>query len=732
MPEVVPLRGVAPDAAGPAVRRIPFWLAAAALVTLVTLAYLPALRAGFIWDDDDYIVNNTLLSQPEGLERSWLSLTATPQYYPMVFTTFWIERRLWGLDPMGYHAVNIAIHAGTAVLLYAVLRRLGVPLALFAAAAFAVHPVHTESVAWVTERKNTLSALFYMAALLSYLRFAGIGSGTAGSAQPPRWNLYLWALLFFVLALLSKTVTCSLPAAILLIQWWRRGYVGRRDLALVAPMFALGFLGAATTSWVERHHVGTVDLDLALTPADRMLVAGRAVWFYLGKILIPMDLSFIYTKWRVDPRVWWQYLYPATAAGVVLSLWLSRRRIGRGPVVAAFFFAGTLLPALGFVDVYPMEFSYVADHFQYLASLGPIVAIAAAVGVLAGQTAGRHGVPRPWLGALCILTIGALAVLTAQQTLIYRDLETLWQDTLRKNPACALALNNLGAMRVRTGRNDEGARYYEQAIQANPRYTVAYNNLANLWLELGDAPRADGVVRRLLEFDLRSPRTHLTAAKVAKACGRHEEAAAHFVRAVELQPSEQSLRLAAAQELLRAGRPTEAVAQAKLALTRPGDLARSAGGVRTALDVLGAALAACGRTDEAMAKLEEALRMAPDDGTALYQTAAILAAKGKDAEATERARAAIRFGQKDADAYALLGVLLGRSPGHEEEARRWLEEALAMDRAHAAAHLALGKLDLAAGRKAEATEHFTAALRQNPQDADAKAAMAEVLSEPPG
>ncbi len=346
------------------------------ILLAAAIAYIPAYSAGYIWDDDAYIVNNTVIQRPEGLKEIWTSLTVTPQFYPAVFTTFWVEHRLWGLEPAGYHAVNVGIHGIASVLVWLVLRRLGLRGAWVAGLVFAVHPVHVESVAWVTERKNTLSGMFYLMALLAYLRAFDIPRRLAaprGMGFTAGW--YAVSVGLFVLALLSKTITCSLPAVIVLILWWKRPVWRWRELIPTLPMFALGLAAARLTVWVEQHHVGAKDLELGLTPAGRVLIAGRAVWFYLGKLVWPTDLTFIYEKWVIDPGVWWQWVYPAGVVAVLAGLWVMRGRIGKGPLVAGLCFCGTLVPALGFVDVYPMRYSWVADHFQYLASVAVVGAV---------------------------------------------------------------------------------------------------------------------------------------------------------------------------------------------------------------------------------------------------------------------------------------------------------------------------------------------------------------------
>jgi hypothetical protein len=268
---------------------------ALALLVLVLLAYTPALDAGFVWDDDDYVTANVTLRSVTGLARIWVEPGAVPQYYPMAFTSLWLDYRLWGMRPFGYHLVNVLLHGLNAVLLWRLLVMLAVPGAWLAAAVFAVHPVHVESVAWVTERKNVLSGAFYLGAFLAYLRFAPPGGRGAG---PVAWRAYAAALALFVLAMLSKTVTCTLPAALLIVLWWKRPRLAARDVLPLLPFFALGLGLSLVTIWMEKHHVGAQGADWALSAVDRCLIAARALWFYLGKLVWPAPLVFNYPRWR--------------------------------------------------------------------------------------------------------------------------------------------------------------------------------------------------------------------------------------------------------------------------------------------------------------------------------------------------------------------------------------------------------------------------------------------------
>jgi len=499
------------------------------LIAMAAVAYLPATRGGFIWDDDRYVSENPALTHPAGLRAIWLRPGATDQYYPLVFTTFWVEHRLWGTNPAGYHWVNVVLHGLNAGLLWILLMRLRLPCPWLAAAVFALHPVHVESVAWISERKNVLSGFFYLVAFLSYLHFAALepkdeaspAAATDPIAPAAGAGLGWYAVAFtaFVAALLSKTVTCSLPAVLVLVTWWQRGWPTRREWAALGPMFVVGVALALHTAQMEKQHVGASGPDWAFTSVERCLIAGRALWFYATKLAWPHPLIFVYPRWEIDAREALQYLYPLGWAALIAALgwgafqlplpqWLvPLRRLGRGPLVAVLVFSGTLVPALGFFNVYPMLFSFVADHFQYLASI-PLICLG-----VAALDAGLR-----WLsvrlsidGRMTVAVVGAvlLAVLgglTWRQGHAYSGLETLWRDTITKNPTAWMAHYNLGRLLLDEGRDAEAMMCFEQTVAENPRHVLGLNNWGHLLKSQAEGTDGDAAARL---YDLAAEKTAL-------------------------------------------------------------------------------------------------------------------------------------------------------------------------------------------------------------------------------
>jgi tetratricopeptide (TPR) repeat protein len=517
------------------------WLRAAAIVAATLVAYLPALGAGFVWDDDDYVTNNPLLRDPDGLARTWFSADAPSQYFPLVYTSFRLEYALWGLDPFGYHLVNVCLHAANALLAWGVLARLALPGAWLAAAIFALHPVHVESVAWITERKNVLSTFCFLGALLAWLRFALDGAGK-------RW----WILSFglYVLALFSKTTACTLPAAQLLVLWLRGRAIDARRLAQLAPFLVVGVaMGAFTVLW-ERLHQGTQGERFQLGWVESALVASRALWFYLGKLALPVQLSFSYPKFEIDPGDPRDWAWLVLGALLLFALWRARGRLGRGPLAAALFFIAMLSPVLGFIPLYTFLYTWVADHYQYVASLGPI-ALAAGAGARVFQ--GRRG------GALVALgLLATLGVLSWRQSRVYESSETLWRDVIAKHPASWLAYTNLGREMLRGRRWAEAIPWFEAALRIQPGLARPHLGLASAYVELGRREAAEAELGRALaaDPDLRPARERL--ARLRERAGDLDGAIAQWREVVRIAPLSARGHEELARALARQGRAAQA------------------------------------------------------------------------------------------------------------------------------------------------------------------------------
>lgn len=552
------------------------------LVALVWLAYAPVIPAGFIWDDPDYVTQNPVLRSWGGLSDIWFSSASTPQYYPLVFTSFWMEYHLWGLHPAGYHIDNVLLHSLSALLLWILLKKLKVPGAWMVAAIFAVHPIEVESVAWVTERKNVLSLAFYLAALLAFLRTPTgrkLVDPTAEGPQHRFWRspAWWWAMGLFVAALLSKTVTASWPAAVLVLLWWKRGRIRGKEVGALTPFFVIGALLALNTAHLEHQNVGAYGAEWAFNGLERILIAGRALWFYAGKLIWPHPLAFVYPRWTIDAHQPVQYLYPIAALAVAAIFFLLRNRIGRGALASVLLYGGTLFPALGFFNVYPMRYSFVADHFQYHAGIALIALGVAAVARVLGRW--KQAVFLTWM--LCVVVLGDGVWMTRRQVRIYHDPMTLWNDTVSKNPDSWMVHMNLGHAWIgryrelnSAGRVDEARGALKNALSEYQRSLKLAPQLAETHLAMGQAMAERGddeaailyyrQAQRLAERSGRS-RWHVeiynSLGVALAATGKPQEAIAAYQKAIELRPDYARAHYNLAVELEKQKKLDEAIAQ---------------------------------------------------------------------------------------------------------------------------------------------------------------------------
>jgi protein O-mannosyl-transferase len=522
------------------------WLFALGLAGVILITYLPAWNGAPIWDDNAHITSPELRSL-EGLSKIWTQPTATHQYYPLVHTIFWIEYRLWGDSPFGYHLINILLLCASALLLLKILRRLEIPGAWLATAIFALHPVQVESVAWISELKNMLSGLFYFASAFVYLRFD----------RERKPGLYIAALLLFVCGLLCKTVIATLPGALLVVLWWKRGRLTlKTDVLPLVPFFIVGAATSLFTAWIERNLVGASGAEYQFSLIERVLIAGRVVWFYLGKLVWPLDLIFSYPRWPVSQGVWWQYLFPVSLLFLLgILAWLSRR--WRAPLAGLLFFIGTLFPVLGFFNVYPFRYSLVADHFQYLACLGIIVPVSAGIARLLRRL---HPRQRPIGYAFCVVLVVSFSLLSAAQSRMYTDAETVWKTTISRNPTAWMAHNNLGALLLEQGRLDEAIDHFRNAIEIKPDEASAHTNLGNALLLKKDLDQAVAEYQKALEFAPRDSGAHYNLANALLALGQTDEAVTEYQEALTINPNNADAHNNLGAVLFQKGEFDEAIA----------------------------------------------------------------------------------------------------------------------------------------------------------------------------
>jgi protein O-mannosyl-transferase len=581
---------------------------AVVLATVTILAYRPAWHGGFLWDDDAYIINNKLLTVPDGWQRIWFSLDSPSQYFPLTYSTFRIERALWGLNTTGYHWVNLLLHVGNALLVWAVLARLKVPGAWLAALIFSLHPVQVESVAWITERKNVLMCFFFLLTLLGWIAF--IDKRTRRPCI-----FYCLALIFYVLTLSAKATACTLSAALFLILWLQKKPITMRRLMQIAPFVVLGVGMGLLAVWWERYRQGTNrDVFPFLSPIERILVASRGVWFYLSKIFWPSDLTFIYPRWNISSADLLDYIWLLAGIAACAAIYFLRRYFGRGVEVSAAFFVSTLSPVLGFIMLFTFRYTFVADHYQYLACIGPIALASAGIVSLYGKFAQYRAV----IVSVALLVVASLGTLTWRQASTYTDIETLWRNTLTRNPECWMAHTNLALVLLERGEIDEGIAHYRSALQMQPDSWDAEYNLGMALLRRGRVDEAIQHCERAVVMRPTDPDAQVSLGDALLRKGRIDDAIDHYQKAMTARPDHFLSRYGLCQALLEKGELDSAIQVCRSALVLwPLDA-----DCQTALAI---ALEEKGQPAEAIQHYEKALEISPRSIPTLTNLAWMLA-----------------------------------------------------------------------------------------------------------
>jgi len=586
-------------------------LRVAVLVLVTVVVYIPAMGGGFIWDDDLFLTENPLIKADDGLYRFWFT-TQAPDYFPLVSSSLWLEWRLWGMNAMGYHVVNILLHAMSSVLIWLVLRRLSIPGAWLAALVFAIHPVNVESVAWITERKNTQPMVFYLLTILSYLKFQKDGRS--------RW--YVLALCAYLLALLSKTSVVMLPFVLLGCAWWQQGRITKRELARSIPFFILSGVLGLVTVWFQYNVAIGEDTFRTAGFFSRLAGAGWAVWFYIYKAILPLRLSFVYPQWQIDAASILSYL-PALLIAACLGLfWRYRKGWGRGPLFGLGYFVVTLFPVLGFFDINFMRYTLVTDHWQYTSIIG-IIGLATGVGV--GIVEKQHHMKKVATVAGVAL-VGLLSVLSWGECHKYKDVEALWRDTVSKNPKAWVAHNNLATALLAREKFEEAAVHCFHALRMNPGHAKVHCALGTALAGVGRLEEAVTHFSDGLKLNPNLAEAHCDLGRALCALGRLDEAIEHFSEALRLAPGLAEAHADLGIALAKQGRLDEASEH----FSRAAEIEPAFAGVHYNL---GLALVGQGRMKEAISPFSRAVTVDPQFAEAHYNLGAVLASVGRLDEA---------------------------------------------------------------------------------------------------
>ena len=725
------------------------WLVAASLCAVVVVAYIPAMRAGFVWDDS-ILVQRSDLHKRSGLRDIWFSLNIENEahYWPVTYTTLWIEHQLWGLKPLGYHLTNIGLHLINSLLVWRLMKRMGVAGAAVIGAVFAAHPLHVESVAWIIERKDVLSGLLYLTAVLTWMRF---------TESPKPWR-YALTLALYTAGMLAKSVVVTLPAALLIWHWYQRGRITRVDLTRLTPFFATGLtIALADLAFYSSRE----PLDLGYSLAERVMIAARALWFYTGKLLWPTDLVVIYPHWETSPVDPVNLAFILAAVATVAALWLTRHRIGRGPLAGTAFFAVTLAPTLGFIDYGYMQFSFVADRFQYLAGIGVTAVIVGAIALgdrrynrgggttpqkthdvdsidplSVGHTRGGgttpQKTPRPrhtdtgtrdataeaillrdataGMILLRCATAGVillLGVLSWRHASLYRDQVTLFSHIVEHNPQARMAHANLGAGYMEAGRYEEGIDVSEIALERTPDDAGLYANIALAHMQLGRFDLAEDNMRRALEIEPNNAESMFKLGNVLRGAKRHEEAVEQYRAALAADGETPETHAGMGVSLYELDRYEEALKAFGRALALHPDIPQ----VWEVHRFSGLSARALGDWDAAVQHHEKAFESDPSHYDVAIELSAMLTALGRHEESDAYLQHARALRPDDGDTMHLFTLSEQlRSQGLHEQAIATYRSVLENSPDHARAHAGLGESLYRKGLHEEAMKTMQRAL----------------------
>lgn len=622
------------------------WLLAAALLLITLAVYYPGFQGPFTWDDDRYVTNLSVMHEPGGLLKIWTDYKAIPDFYPLTFTVLWAEYQIFGEHPYGFHVTNVVLHGLAGIAAWLLLRRLGLKSAWLAAFVFAVHPVHVESVAWITEIKNVLSLLFAFLAAERYLKFAGIGPefSAVTTTQSHRWRAYGAGIFLLICALLSKSATCTLPVILALLIWLRKPADLKKHVLYLLPWLAVAAGIAAMTAFVESMHVSRMEFLGQITLLERAAIAGRAVIFYLGKVLWPEPILLIYPKWNhaaIDEQ--WPYVIAlivliAALAGLI-------KKIGKAPLIALLIYIIALSPTLGFVSYFTMWYSYVFDHYQYMGTLA-VIALICETGWF-GVTWLKNHMPqdrqqlvRLLAGAVAGVILFVFSSLSFGYAAMWGFPESLWRFTVENNPTAFIALQNL-AIHITERKNIERnepitERYNEsimllsRAIEVEPRDHRPYMILAQLYNWMGDYPAAMAYFRKSRELMPQDVRERNQGNKISgTSADQAVVASGDSDSPIPLMEFSQPFQ--AGQSLEKLGEFTGAIARYRDALTLNPDNV-------SALIGQGRCYIALRETDRAITALIQATSLRPAEKEAWRQLSAAYrqAGKMKEAEKAEK------------------------------------------------------------------------------------------------
>lgn len=637
------------------------FLRALALAALCLAVYFPLHSAGFFWDDLYWIVNNPFVHRWSGLVNIWFQPDTFLQYYPLTTTGFLLQWMLWGTHPLGYHIVSVLLQIFNAILLWRLLLRLRFRAAWLMAAIFAIHPVVVESVAWVVEQKNLISGALVLMAVWAWVRFTALDHSDEDLQRAPPaldWKFYWLATILYLLALLAKTYVCALPAAILVLTWWKTGRLGAKHILASGPWFGLSVAAGLMAIWRERTGAGAMGSYFHFSMRQHLIIAGKDLWFYPAKLLWPHPILSIYPRWHIRHFSALDLIYPLAAALVGAVLFAGCRRIGRGPAAATAIYAIMVSPSLGFFAFSGMSSTFVTDHYFYLGCISLIVLgvqwvdglprRATDLGQSISGAIARHRAKRGIAMAAGCGVLLVLGILSFRRSVNYRSVKAIWAQELRYNKDCPAAYDNLGAMALNAGHYQKAITLAEHGYSLAPKMDVVGSGIIGAgYMRLHKYQQAITWLRRSLGPDPYYPIAIAQIAYCYEQTGNVKMALKDLHRGLTLMPHSATLLAALGQTLERHGQLQSAItafhSAVQYAPTKP----------RYHL-LLALALEKNGQWPKAIRQYQSALDLAPDLVQARFLLGRCLLRHGRPQAAIPEFQTVIQMAGAYPGAYKLL------------------------------------------------------------------------------
>jgi len=611
-----------------------FGLLRVAIIFAVTFwIYWPALHGDFVWDDGWYLATNPLMIDRDGLWKFWFHPGSWVEYYPIQETVQWLQWQLWGDATLGYHLTNVLLHILNALLVWRLLTKFRLKYAWLGGLIFAVHPVQVESVAYISELKNTLSLPFFLLAMCRWIDFE----------EHQRDKDYYVALVLFLTGMLCKITMAPFPAVMLLYAWWKRGRIQWIDFKRTVPFGIISVVLGLTTIWAGDTYRAFGHEQPEIIPMGGFLYrldgVGLISTVYLARFFLPLDVMLVYPQWRVNPHALIEYVPWLIFGGGIYWLWKKRQNWGKHVLLGLGFFLLNLAPFLGFIPVSYMSFTWVMDHLLYLPIVGLIGLIIAGI----GDFQRRFPTDRPYLMGAAMIMIALMALESRAFANLFINEETLWSYVLQRNPHVWLAHHDLGCNLMAQKRYAEALPHFEKVVQMNPNFADGHYNLGIALGKLDRTEEARQEYQKALQINPQDEKAYINLGDILFQEGRAEEAIQLYKHAVALIPNLALVHYNLGNALMHSGQLPEAIQELKTAVTL-------APGLAQAHENLGAALAQSGDISAAIGQFQMAIQINPYYVVAHSNLGLAYAQTGRIPEAMEQFQQVLAIEPKNTNA----------------------------------------------------------------------------------